>query len=439
MTPYNLTVQPWIPVLAADGTHTQVSLRALFSDPTAYRCLDIGEPLERFSLHRMLTAIMYRVYQGGLDADAAERLYTQGHDPAIVEYLDHVSERFDLRDPSHPFLQTPGMRPTGSGDGLGFSKLHPTMKTELWTPQSSSQPITPDVAARWLLVSRCYDGAGIHTGMVGDPDAHEGKSTGRGVAQAGGFMLALMHGRDLWETLLLNCPPVPLGDAEDMPAWELDVETVGERKTVPTGPAHVMTWPSRHARLLWDDDGMCVGAYQTNGERGVYHKYGPTGLLGRMEWEPGAFRTHNAKKDEWKAFHATYSPSNGVSQMDLPWWSKWGEFMTPDARPAVFDGLASNRDMLTFETLDVEWAQQSSKIAGLRNERCRLRADRLQADRVGEFGDWAAAEVRRLYPLVAPARNRSDASPRVNGSPRGAFLGSLEHADAWLAGEVDEL
>lgn len=428
---YNLLDEPWIPVLTTDGKHTNTGLLDLFDNPTGYAMLDIADPLERYALTRMLLSIMYRVHQGGLTPEQALALYGKGNDPTIIDYLESMRARFDLKDETRPFLQTPGMRPASRNPDRSIALLHPNMKTELWTPRCTHDGITPAEAARLMLVSRSYDSAGVHTGMVGDPNMSDAKSTAIGVAVAGQHMLCMMTGHDLWETLLMNTPTVTVTGV-DKPMWELDVEHVGRMDVPPTGPALTYTWPSRRILLLWDADGMCDGVWQTNGDRTPWDPKSPHhGTANVRELEPGAFLRTFKKTDPTP--HAAHvlrdNKSNKIhDNYARPMWASWNTLMG-ELRPRVIDHALRMRDHATMDTLDIEWGQQSSKVAGVRFDTITLDRTRVDAERVAQL-DAYASDIMKHLPV---SRVEDDAhAMRLYAEPDA-------HIREWLDGETEEL
>lgn len=402
MPSYNLLDQPWIPVIDTANHRGEISLLSLFADPSRYTTLDIADPLEHAAVMRTLLAIMYRVHQGGLTTEQANRLHKEGHDPAIIDYLTGMRPRFDLKNPEKPFLQTPGMKPASKNPQRDLSLLHPAMKNQLWTPRNTHGRLTPAEAARLLLVSRNYDGAGIHTGMLGDPKANGPRSMAIGVAAAGQMTVCVMHGEDLWETLLMNTPTTKV-NGPDLPMWELDVEHVGPMDIPPTGPALSYTWPSRRILLLWDGDGMCDGAWQTNGDRTPWYEKSPfqpttdPNLL-----EPDAWWKPGDKENTWM--------SRSVLDSTRPLWTHWKDVMGVQ-RPPVIDHALAMRGRALMDTVCVRWGQNNSKIAGVLRHRYLV--------------DGRSVGEEAVRALAKHARN---ATPDVDRRVR-----------AWIAGESEEL
>src|SRR5690606_32716155 len=69
----------------------------------------VGEtPPVTIALHRLLLAILHRIYRGPKNAEAWNDLYTRGSFDAekIKQYFDGLPDRFDLFHEKYPFYQT---------------------------------------------------------------------------------------------------------------------------------------------------------------------------------------------------------------------------------------------------------------------------------------------------------------------------------------------
>ena len=65
----NLTLDPWIPAVRADGTRDLFSLHALFAEAHTLRDLAV-KPHERIALMRLLLCITQAALDGPADEDA---------------------------------------------------------------------------------------------------------------------------------------------------------------------------------------------------------------------------------------------------------------------------------------------------------------------------------------------------------------------------------
>ena len=120
-----LDSDPWIPVLYADGSLRDVSLRELFTEAHLIRDITPDMPQQKLPLVRLALAVLYHMYdysdsESELDAITSEmtdewlRVWNSGHFDSenINGYFDEFSGCFDLFDPERPFYQTPGLQYT---------------------------------------------------------------------------------------------------------------------------------------------------------------------------------------------------------------------------------------------------------------------------------------------------------------------------------------
>lgn len=361
---YNLLHQSWLPVILNHRPVT-MSLLDVFTHADHIQRLDLADPLERQAISRLLDAITRRALHGRTGDDILHQPYNP---TPILDYLHDQTSRFDLMDPDHPFLQTPHLQPQNPNIRYGLTRLRARNQRPLWWDTNPYQPISPAQAARWLITCHNYDVAGIHTGMIGDPDTRGGKSPGRGVAAAGQLLTARITGPTLRHTLLLNLTP---GPDNDPPIWELDPPTIDRsRHFNATGPAIAATWPSRLIRLDWTDDGRCATAHVTNGERSIWDPKTSHGPQAGPRCEPSAV---------WTIRHNRPQPDtcSTTPVIDRPLWTMWDRIMTPDHRPAGIDHAARLQHRLHITWTGVEYGPQSSTIASIRNDTMILDTSRL--------------------------------------------------------------
>lgn len=365
--PFDLTVEPWMPVTDLSGRRSVRSLIDVACNADRLRRLDIGDPLERAAAHRLLFAI----------AQAA------GDEP-MDEYLWRWRERFDLTDPDKPFMQTPGLTPTNPGRTPSLEPLCPAMKRHLWDPIPEHGPIGPARATLMMLACMAYDVSGIHTGMRGDPRVTAGKSHARGPAEAGWYTIAVIHGDTLADTIRLNTVTT---DPGDRPVWELDPMTPDASGTRMTGPTAALTWPSRRIRLLFDDE-ACVGANVSHGDDHV---------KGRGH-EPSAF--WNTKQNRSVGI-ASVDPTKDNHRYYLPLWGKWKDLMDPGNTPETFDGMFDHADRRDIELVDVGYGSNQAVVVSVRAERLALCSKAMRRH------DDTVAFAEAAYRKAAPAWYRT--------------------------------
>lgn len=261
---FDLTTEPWIPVIGLDGDVRELSLVEVVA--RADDCASIAGdlPTQGFALTRLVLAVLHRAVRGPRDrADWAELWHTAGLPVDEVDrYLGEWRCRFDLLHSETPFLQVAGLG-TVKGEFSGLEKLiadvpngHPFFTVRAGR---AVQSVSYAEAARWVVHTQAFDPSGIKSGAVGDERVKGGKGYPIGLAWCGNLGGVLLRGRTLRDTLLLNLLPYggdgPMpgwGDAaDDLPVWERPPLTAAVERPErgPEGPADLYTWPSRRIRL----------------------------------------------------------------------------------------------------------------------------------------------------------------------------------------------
>lgn len=291
---FNLMDRSWLPVTMLDGEHDTVSIMEAFDRAEQIRSIDGDMPLQRFTLTRLLIAILYGAFGNDFDAQEWRELLDSGpQNPEIAqiihEYCEQYRNRFDLFDKNVPFYQVAGLH-TAKNEMFGLERLILDMPSGepffVSRAGESLQSMTADEAARWLVTVQAFDASGIKSGAVGDDRVKNGKGYPIGVAWSGHLGGYLIEGQNFWQTLILNFVSQQVlesGDSsqswdDDSPVWERDPlnEKVEQGFNQPAqddgttqyfhGPATLMTWQSR--RILLEHSGETVtGALICNGDR----------------------------------------------------------------------------------------------------------------------------------------------------------------------------
>lgn len=243
---------------SAHAAPINLSLREVFVQaPTLWQIAD-PSPVVTISLYRLLLAILHRSLRGPRNAEEWARIRDRGarDTSAIDAYLTSWRSRFDLFDPRFPFYQTPGLltdradaatvltheRASGRNGALLFD--HTT---------SDIAGLRPDAAARALLAQHNF----AVGGLIGYDSAREPIANKYvGAAPLLKSAVCLVHGANLFETLMLNwlhyspndSQPFPFR-ADDQPAWERETPTQPNER-IPDGYVDLLTWQSRRILLL---------------------------------------------------------------------------------------------------------------------------------------------------------------------------------------------
>ncbi len=239
---FNLVDEPWIPCLDQTGAPVELSLREVFAQAHQLQALAGDSPPVTVALHRLLLAILHRVF-GPKDEDAWVALWAAGQwdVQAINTYLDAWRHRFDLFSATKPFYQAADSRvKPKSVISLSHDRAsgnNPTLFDH--HTEDKGETLTPALAARILVAAHAYGLAGL-SGI---------KQKFTDGACAGGTIF-LIQGDTLRQTLLLNSVQYPpqgdqfLHTQHDAPAWEMDDPYVPER-AFPLGYLDYLTWQNR--------------------------------------------------------------------------------------------------------------------------------------------------------------------------------------------------
>lgn len=228
------------------------SLRDVLVEANELREVFDPSPLVIVGIHRLLLAVLYRVFRPKSPGDWAA-LWKAGHfDPdALDGYGGHWSDRFDLLHPTRPFYQVPMIE---------GEKVHPASALVM-EAASGNNPTLFDHGQVEGENSLSLDRAACHL------LAYQLFALGGGVSKPFNRMDAPLtkglvveaKGRNLFETLLLNLMPLDFWQTlepvteEDAPFWEIEAPPDPVKDgTVPLGPLHYLTWQSRQVHLVVD-------------------------------------------------------------------------------------------------------------------------------------------------------------------------------------------
>ncbi|MFI6521997.1 type I-E CRISPR-associated protein Cse1/CasA [Spirillospora sp. NPDC050679] len=252
---YDLLENGWLPVLDMDGRTRFVGLAEAITGAHGLRWIDAEAPIVTAALHRLLLAFAHRVY-GPCDEAEWGKLW-DAHafpkDDRWNRYLREHRRAFDLFG-ERPFFQSPDVPDAKFATAAKLTMFRATGSNATLfdhTVAGDRVELRPAEAARWLVTVQAYDTGGTKTPFLKD------KSSERGLCNY--FATALLEGRTLKETLLLNMPVYSpefgfprhtrTGDA---PIWERaeppGPEPVKEGPP-PAGWTELLTWPSRRIRL----------------------------------------------------------------------------------------------------------------------------------------------------------------------------------------------
>jgi CRISPR system Cascade subunit CasA len=247
----NAATDPWVLVADANGRTHEASLASLLAGAHRWAGL-AGEPPVAAAVLRLLVAVVLDATGGPRDDAEWAQWWHQGL-PAdrLVNYLEAHKDRMQLHAAVAPFLQDAG---TPERVGVkSVAELAPHLPTGQnpviysdTTDLNGPNParFTQAEALRWLVAFHQFARTGMWANVAGS-----GPAPGR----AGILLdrlLAIPTGPTLAHTLLLN---TPTGTVSGRPPWRAESAVHGRP---PRDVIELLTWQTRHVRLLPDDDGM---------------------------------------------------------------------------------------------------------------------------------------------------------------------------------------
>jgi CRISPR system Cascade subunit CasA len=256
MPQFDLIKEPWIPYLTNDG-QGEMSLVDVLTQAHKIREILGDSPPVTIALHRLLLAILHRVYRGPQSSDEWKQMYDAGSfdEAKIRQYFEKFADRFDLFHATYPFYQTTAVRDKVDKGTVIKLYLHSSNNATLFDHTTVLNPreLSPAESARLLVMIQAFDTGGLITG-----------DNGRDSAKAAPLIqsaIALIRGETLFETLMLNLhrycgedqAPFPFVEDEDLPAWERDQPTSRSSRQ-PDGPVDLLTWQSRSVLLKPEED-----------------------------------------------------------------------------------------------------------------------------------------------------------------------------------------
>jgi CRISPR system Cascade subunit CasA len=276
---FNLIDEPWIPCLKPDGKRVELGLRDVLVQAHKLHEIHGDTPLETAALHRLLLAVLHRVF-GPEKPNIWKSLWEQeDFDRSMLENYLHrpeIHRRFDLFDPEKPFYQPCKRHEQKLGEVVNNGRVQHKgkMSLEEFLDSSNREDVEPKSVISLLLHAASGDNAVLFdhsTKAVGISLTLAQAARALITSQLFGFggtsgvrenftdapgakgILFFARGRNLFETLILNMvqyegdKPLPILDASDLPAWEMEDPFVPDRKK-PRGYLDYLTW---HNRRIW--------------------------------------------------------------------------------------------------------------------------------------------------------------------------------------------
>ncbi|PZT76270.1 MULTISPECIES: type I-E CRISPR-associated protein Cse1/CasA [unclassified Streptomyces] len=458
---FDLTSEPWIPVLRLNGEHAELSLRQVFGEAHRLRRIVGDLPTQEFVLLRLLLAIAHDALDGPRDVEHwAELRADEAPFAPIGGYLDEHRDRFDLFHARTPFFQVAGLH-TAKGEVFSLNRIVadvPNGAPFFSSRMPGAERLTYAEAARWTVHAHAYDTSGIKTGVVGDDRTKGGRVYPLGVGWAGNLGGVFAEGPTLRDTLLLNM--VAPADTEglsdwdagdDLPAWRRDPCGPGAQPVRrPTGVRDLYTWQTRRILLHADGDGVHGVVLGYGDPLNARNKHGCEPMTAwrrskaqeKKHGEATAYmpREHDPTRSAWRGLESLIAnrgaPSQGAEAANYlpPRLFEW-------IARLVTDGELDERFLIRARIIGAQYGTQQSVIDEVVDDHVAMAVVLLHARR-SEYAEQAISAVKDAEEAVTAlgdlatnlaraARTESD-GPRLTARDQGFHvLGT--HYRTWLA------
>ena len=238
----NLTHDPWLPVIGADGRKHLISLDSLFASAHEIRDLSM-KPHEKIAVLRLLICITQAALDGPKDFDAWESCRA-AIQPAAKCYLEKWQSSFELFGDALRFLQVPGLKAAKvDGEGIPATKLDLTLASgnnaSLFDNSAGvSRAVEPGRLALTLLAFQCFSPGGrIGVAKWNDADTPGKGSSNHAPCTPSSMLHTFLQGGALLETIHLNL--LNKEEGSDLgpkgwgrPVWELPVNAASDNDAI---------------------------------------------------------------------------------------------------------------------------------------------------------------------------------------------------------------
>lgn len=258
MPSFNLVHEPWIPCVSLGGEALEVGLQATLLRAHEVREISDPSPLVTVALHRLLLAVLHRVFgPGSVDEWATLWRGKRVPEDPIREYLRRWEARFDLFDEERPFYQTAGLEEATANPAAKLvhelASGHNATLFDHTRESSSGAGLSFLEAARVVVAHQAFAVCGLVSFRPNEDRKAFGSADNAPLVKGA---VTLVRGQSLFHTLMLNLHQYSTDDevpfalaGNDCPAWErvAPVEATDRR---PAGYLDLLTWQSRRIRLF---------------------------------------------------------------------------------------------------------------------------------------------------------------------------------------------
>ena len=251
---FNLTTEPWIPVVSPDFELKEVSLLELFERWETQKEIRGDNPPTTLALYRFLLAILHRTYWGPKNIDHWEEI-EEDNGQAVINYLKEHADCFDLLHPEQPFMQDP-ILPLEKA--VPVYAIHTMATSTVFSHEHewSGYCISLPEAARLLVRLQSFDITSLRAFYVGQTKGNR-SAVNTPLINA---INVWIQGTTLKNSLLYNLVRYdPVADepspvtGEDHPYWEIGYGGK-PTKTTPNGYISYLTFPWRRLKVFAEDN-----------------------------------------------------------------------------------------------------------------------------------------------------------------------------------------
>jgi CRISPR system Cascade subunit CasA len=257
MGEFNLIDEPWIPCIALDDRNVEHGVRDALLKAHTLREICDDSPLVTVAIHRMLLAILSRMYEGPKSFASWRSLYSGGafDTQTVNQYLEKWKDWFDLFGEDRPFYQMAGLQ---TNKPISVNRL----ASECASGNNATlfDHCTDDVEVRWspaqaarrLIACQAFASGGGKCSKARIASTEETRPNFADAPALRGMNIWL-QGTTLFETLMMNLVPA---DDDSLPPWEVDEPHKYRDRTG--------AWQSRLVRFV-HRCGAISGMYYTQG------------------------------------------------------------------------------------------------------------------------------------------------------------------------------
>ena len=287
MIGFDVLNEPWIPVIALDGTSRELGILGVLSEADRISEVACESPLETYAVQRFLIAFLMDAYRFPKAGDR-KRLFESGRfdNETIMEYVELCRSEgvtFDLFDEKRPFYQAVLDEKKDCCKIKPVTYLfhsNPSGDNHIHFEHDSSKMASPSESFRALLAMQTFTaagGRGYYRSVNGDP-----------------CWYVLLRGKNLFETLCLSM--LSIRECQDL-KYDSSRHIWGEVENEKQGNQFVdvslldgLTFRPRRITLIREDDGSIRQMYYQQGEiidkNGRWRDPHVTYIKGKEDYEP---------------------------------------------------------------------------------------------------------------------------------------------------------